>query len=325
MRTVRPGALAQTLRPWWKRQRYSSAFLIADENTARECHPVLEAAMGFSIPLGVTLPAGEQHKTLESCSHIWEAMQHARLDRKALVVLLGGGVVGDMGGFCAATYMRGLDYIQIPTTLMAMTDSSIGGKLGIDFLGVKNNIGVFGRAKGIFPDPVFLKTLPERELRSGFAEVAKHAIIGDPGLWQLLQQVNSCTEMDWNLVLPRSMAVKQHIVHLDPKEKNLRKLLNFGHTLGHALESHFLRTDTPMLHGEAVAWGMVWEAQLAWGTGERALQIRQFVEKHFPPLPYAPSREQMDPFLRHDKKNGGNQVWAAIPGDEPFSLRLLPI
>ena len=139
---------------------------------------------------------------------------------------------------------------------MAMTGSSIGGKLGIDFLGVKNNIGVFGRAKGIFPDPVFLKTLPERELRSGFAEVANHAIIGDPGLWQLLQQVNSCTEMDWNLVLPRSMAVKQHIMHLDPKEKNLRKLLNFGHTIGHALESHFLRTDTPMLHGEAVAWGV---------------------------------------------------------------------
>lgn len=252
--------------PQWLRQRdYSRIFLITDSNVHRDVWPVFRQKTGLpaDLPL-VEIPAGEIHKNIATCERIWQDMVAARLDRKALVVNLGGGVIGDMGGFCAATFKRGVDFIQVPTTLLAMTDAAIGGKLGIDFQGIKNAVGVFRNPAAVFVDPAFLRTLPPRELRSGFAEVIKHALIGDPALWDTLQAIPAsqltADRADWFDLLRASIAVKVRIVSEDPLEKGLRALLNFGHTIGHAIESYFLQTDQPLTHGEAVAIGMVCEA-----------------------------------------------------------------
>ena len=184
------GPLAQTFPAWFESAGYTQVFLIADAETRKHCLPIFLQETGLSpdVP-GTTIPAGEHFKNMHTCAHIWQDMLAAGLDRKALVINLGGGVVGDMGGFCAATYKRGVDFVQIPTTLLSMTDASVGGKLGIDFNGIKNAIGLFGDPVAVFSDPIFFNTLSERELRSGFAEVIKHAIIGDAELWDHLQQL----------------------------------------------------------------------------------------------------------------------------------------
>ena len=259
--------LEETLPAWLQQHDYSQIFIVTDDNIREHSLPLLWQKTGLSpkIPL-VIVPTGELHKTLATCEYIWQAMFAARLDRKALVVNLGGGVIGDMGGFCAATFKRGVDFIQIPTTLLAMTDAAIGGKLGIDFQGIKNAVGVFRNPAAVFVDPAFLHTLPARELRSGFAEVVKHALIGAPGLWETIRamQANQLTpdSTDWHDLLCASIAVKVRVVTEDPLEKGLRALLNYGHTIGHAIESYFLHTEHPLTHGEAVAIGMICEGPL---------------------------------------------------------------
>lgn len=259
----------------------------------------------------------ETLKTLPSCEAIWQAMFEARLDRKALVVNLGGGVVGDMGGFCAATYKRGVDFIQIPTTLLAMTDAAIGGKLGVDFQGAKNAVGVFQYPAAVFIDPVFLKTLPARELRSGFAEVIKHALIGDRALWKKIQSMpaGSLAATNWGGLLADSIAVKTKIVAEDPREAGIRALLNFGHTIGHALESYFLKTAEPLTHGEAVAIGMLCECPDAAELAETILHF--FPHRHIPETAFPDLWKLME----QDKKNASGTVRMAVPDAEPFSMR----
>lgn len=184
-------------------------------------------------------------------------------DRKAIVLNLGGGVIGDMGGFCGSTFKRGMDFVQIPTTLLSQVDASVGGKLGIDFQGVKNAIGVFNDPKAVFIDPFFLQTLSLRERKSGFAEIIKHALIADAPQFDELLKINDLEQADWQKIIPQSLKIKQNIVQQDPFEKNVRKALNFGHTIGHAVESFFLETNEPLLHGEAIAIGMICEAFLS--------------------------------------------------------------
>lgn len=270
--------------------------------------------------------SGETEKTLATCEKIWQSMLATQLDRKALVVNLGGGVIGDMGGFCAATWKRGVDFVQIPTTLLAMTDAAIGGKTGIDFQGLKNTIGVFQQPAAVFVDPVFFKTLPERELRSGFAEVIKHALIGDREFCQQLSEssklLESSTEQ-WLNILQKSISVKVHVVQEDPLEKGLRMLLNFGHTIGHALESCFLETPEPLTHGEAVYIGMICEAGFTEGGKARAdvLALGQHVFPH----------RNIDPaifpaiwgLMQQDKKNSSGTVRMAVPDENPFSLKVV--
>ncbi|MCK6694924.1 MAG: 3-dehydroquinate synthase, partial [Thermoanaerobaculia bacterium] len=256
--------LEETLPAWLRKHDYSQIFMVTDENVRQYCLSVFlqKAGLPASVPL-VVIPAGEWHKNLSAGEQIWQAMFNARLDRKALVINLGGGVIGDMGGFCAATFKRGVDFIQVPTTLLAMTDAAIGGKLGVDFQGIKNAVGVFRNPAAVFADPLFLQTLPPRELRSGFAEVIKHALIGDPVLWEKIRNIPAgrlgAGNADWSDLLHASIAVKVRVVTEDPLEKGIRALLNFGHTIGHAIESYFLNTDDPLTHGEAVAIGMVCE------------------------------------------------------------------
>jgi 3-dehydroquinate synthase len=240
---------------------YDKVAAIVDENTRSLCLPLIEDALPPSLLIEIR--SGEEYKTLETCQTIWEALTNYKCDRKSLVVNLGGGVIGDMGGFCAATYKRGIDFINIPTTLLAQVDASVGGKLGIDFMGYKNHIGVFVKPKKVFVDTVFLDTLPREELRSGFAEVIKHCLIADAGFWETIS-AEDIKEQPWPEIVAHSIEVKNRIVKDDPFEKGLRKILNYGHTIGHAIESHFLKKkDNRLLHGEAIAIGMICEAYLS--------------------------------------------------------------
>lgn len=323
--TVFLGSIGDSFASWWQQQQYSGVFILTDEHTHRHCLPVFLQKSGLSraTPLTVIKP-GEAQKTLGTCEKIWQAMFDARLDRKALVINLGGGVIGDMGGFCAATFKRGIDFVQVPTTLLAMTDAAIGGKLGIDFQGLKNAVGVFRNPAAVFADPAFLHTLPPRELHSGFAEVVKHACIGDPALWARLQQLTpdgltALSENAWLELLYASMAVKVRIVTEDPLEKGIRALLNFGHTVGHAVESYFLQTDDPLTHGEAVAIGMDCEAPDSWRA-----TLRPFLLAHFGhrPIPEAAFPE-LWALMQQDKKNASGAVRMAVPGEAPFEMRVL--
>ncbi len=291
---------------------YSKIAILVDENTRQHCLPVLLKNIEIEHSI-IEIPAGEQHKNLSSCRHIWEEMMLQGMDRHSLLLNLGGGVIGDMGGFCAATYMRGIDFVQIPTTLLAQVDASIGGKLGIDFNLVKNSIGLFKNPKAVFVNPVFLQTLPESEIWSGFAEVFKHALIADADLWHDLQKVTSLSALDWQPLLARSLRIKKQVVEIDPYEKGLRKALNFGHTIGHAVESFSFSADKPLLHGEAVAIGIVCESWLSnkeGGLSQKSLeQIAAFVKKRYPSFSFQEKDfPRIMEFMKKDKKNRDGRI-----------------
>jgi 3-dehydroquinate synthase len=261
--TVYVGEIWQAWNVLLQRLQPSKLVILVDENSMVHCLPIFRANTNFEQLFVIEIPAGEQHKNIDTCQVIWSKMMDANIDRKALMVNLGGGVIGDMGGFCASTFKRGIDFVQFPTTLLAQVDASIGGKLGIDFQKIKNSIGVFANPKAVFIDPRFLHTLPSREIRSGFAEIIKHSLIYDAQQWQQMQAITDLQQVDWTTFLIPSLLIKQQIVEADPYEKGLRKALNFGHTIGHAVESYFLQSERPLLHGEAIAIGMISEAYLA--------------------------------------------------------------
>lgn len=190
-------------------------------------------------------------------------MTAAQLDRKALFLNLGGGVVGDMGGFCASIYKRGIRFINLPTTLLSQVDASVGGKLGVDFEGLKNHLGVFNEPETVLIASAFLETLPERELRSGFAEIIKHGLIRDQAYFESLN-IENWAKSDWKKLIQYSVEIKKSVVSEDPKEIGLRKILNFGHTIGHAIETFYLDGPNHLLHGEAIAVGMICEGFLSY-------------------------------------------------------------
>jgi 3-dehydroquinate synthase len=247
--------------------------VLVDTNTCKFCYPKLKKLLP-SHKL-ICIEAGEKHKNLSTCDYIWQQLTDFQFDRKALIINLGGGVIGDMGGFCAATYKRGIDFIQIPTTLLSQVDASVGGKLGVDFQGYKNHIGVFALPKAVIVDTNFLTTLSLRELKSGFAEVLKHCLIADKVMWKKLYDIVYAVDFqefrensfEWNEIVAHSIDIKNKITTLDPEEKGLRKILNFGHTIGHAIESFYLQTENAekiLLHGESIALGMIAESYLSY-------------------------------------------------------------
>ena len=248
---------------------YSQVMVLVDTHTGRDCYPLLAPYLPAGH-LRVEIPAGERYKHLGTCQDIWAAMTAAALDRRALLVNLGGGVIGDMGGFAAATYKRGIAFIQVPTTLLAQVDASVGGKLGVDFQGYKNHIGLFAEPRGVYIWPDFLRTLPPAELRSGFAEVIKHHLIADGPAWHQLKTTQDLAQLDYAALIRHSVEIKAQVVAADPYERGLRKALNFGHTIGHALESEWLERPQPLLHGEAIAAGMLCEAWLSAEAGTLA-------------------------------------------------------
>ncbi|MCI0750434.1 MAG: 3-dehydroquinate synthase, partial [Flammeovirgaceae bacterium] len=247
---------------------------------------------------------------------IWQKLTDLTFDRHSCLVVLGGGVLGDMGGFCAATFKRGIDFILIPTTLLAQTDASIGGKLGIDFNAYKNHIGVFQQPSLTLIYAGFLKTLLAEELRSGFAEIIKHALISDATLWEKISS-KSIDQQNWEELVKHSIEFKSKVTRQDPREAGLRKILNAGHTIGHAIESYFLSNNYKIMHGEAVAAGLIAESYLAFKKGmlaEASLnQIAEYIFTVFGRLTFSEKEIKLILELTYqDKKNKGNKILCAL-------------
>jgi 3-dehydroquinate synthase len=282
------------------------AFLV-DENTKANCLPLFELTPDAKI---IEIKSGEINKTLDTCSVIWKALTEWGFSRKSLLVNVGGGVIGDMGGLCAATYKRGIRFVNFPTTLLAMVDANIGGKLGIDFMGFKNHLGVFQDPERVMIHDGFLSTLPERELKSGFGEVIKHGLIYDKKYWKTISS-GTFPDFDWMPIVKTSAEIKYEVVTEDPKEAGLRKILNFGHTLGHGIETWHLNHGISLLHGEAIAVGMILEAHLAFqqNTLEQAElnELSNYICKTYSHIAL-PSLQELWPLMQQDKKNVGNQL-----------------
>jgi 3-dehydroquinate synthase len=303
--------ISESLKTFLETESYSKIIVLTDTNTKRFCYPVIKDSLPKHTL--ITVKHGEENKNLQTCERIWSAMTEAQLDRHALMINLGGGVIGDMGGFCAATYKRGIDFIQIPTTLLSQVDASVGGKLGIDFQGFKNHLGVFTLPNAVLIDPVFLETLSEREKRSGFAEILKHCLIQDGEKWQEIRR-KDLADQDLPDLIAHSVEIKKKVVEQDPTEKGLRKILNFGHTLGHAIETFFLPQGKKRLfHGEAIATGMVCESYIAYTRGlidERTLeQVEEFIFSIYGKVDIdAADFDTIIGLTLQDKKNKGKDV-----------------
>ncbi|GAB2776513.1 3-dehydroquinate synthase [Hymenobacter luteus] len=294
------------------RPAVSQVFVLLDANTARCCLPLVEG----QLPAGYTpieISPGEEFKTLATCEAVWSSLTEAQADRYAVLVNVGGGVVTDLGGFCAALYKRGIAFVQVPTTLLAQVDASVGGKTGVDFLGFKNQLGVFQEPLAVCIEPRFLQTLDPRQLKSGYAEVIKHWLIADAEAFARNRSIGVMVD-DWTPLIRESVALKQRIVAQDPLESGPRKLLNFGHTVGHALESYLLtQPGREILHGEAVAAGLVCEAWLSHHKGllsaQELDQIETFVFSVFEKVQFVTlETEAIADFARQDKKNAANSI-----------------
>lgn len=286
---------------------YSKVFVLVDENTAKYCLPTLTKYL-FEIKL-IKIPGGEQSKSLVTAQMVWNYLQENNADRNSVLINLGGGVVGDIGGFCASTFKRGMDYINVPTTLLAMVDSGIGGKTGIDYNGLKNAIGTITQPTAIYINPELLLTLPKEELLNGFAEMIKHGLILDKSYWE---KVSKSGFDDWGKMtslINGSIKIKLEVIRRDPFEKSYRKILNFGHTIGHAVEAYSLKHDKkPLKHGEAIAIGILCEAYLSKVkldlSPKDLREVADFISRYYPKYSL---RSILSPeliaLMRQDKKN----------------------
>tara|TARA_B100000902_G_C27281351_1_gene901980 strand:+ start:291 stop:1280 length:990 start_codon:yes stop_codon:yes gene_type:complete len=282
---------------------YSKVAVLVDENTKKYCLNLLPRINHSII---IEIDSGEKNKNISTCNLIWEQLTKNNFDRNSLLINLGGGVIGDMGGFAASTYKRGIDFIQIPTTLLAMVDASIGGKLGVDFNGLKNQVGLFSDPRSVIINPIFLQTLAEEELKSGFSEVVKYALITDKRLWKKITNT-PFNNLEWKEVIYTSLEIKNKIVTSDPKEDGERKKLNFGHTFGHAIESYYLEKGTPILHGEAIFMGIILESEISDLTQSEKNEIKNYILSNFA-LPYTPKKPYLHKFLLNDKKNQEGKI-----------------
>lgn len=294
---------------------FSRLVVLTDSNTQIHCLPKISENLPQDT-VYITVPTGEINKNLQTCALIWEKMTEAALDRKALMLNLGGGVITDMGGFCASLYKRGIRFINMPTTLLSQVDASVGGKLGIDFQGLKNHLGVFNEPETVLIGKEFLDTLPHAELRSGYAEILKHGLIQDKAYFTELKSQN-WENQDWEKLIYHSVSIKKAVVTADPKEAGLRKILNFGHTIGHAFESYFLDTEGHLLHGEAIALGMVCEGFLSFQkVGFSFQELEQLIKTLFQIYGKVDfSTNQLDPILDlclQDKKNEGSTLMFSL-------------
>ncbi len=295
-------------------EKHSQSFILVDENTKALCLPrLLHAVPALKNSHILEIRSGEKIKTIDTCKKLWQALLKKNADRSSLMINLGGGVIGDMGGFVACTYKRGIPFINIPTTLLSQVDATIGGKLGVDFNDVKNAVGIFKNPQAVFIHPGFLKTLPGDELLSGFAEMIKHSLISSPKMWDEIKKVNPGRIKNWDSMIYQSLLAKKKIVEKDPFEKNTRKVLNFGHTLGHAFESAALHDGIKLLHGHAVALGMIAESFLSsriCGLSEKHLhEITDFILLHYHRQLHSDISDiNWRRWITHDKKNTGDRL-----------------
>jgi 3-dehydroquinate synthase len=299
------------LQQFFVENAFSNVAVIVDDNTIEHCYPMIRDTLPKHVV--VEIASGEEHKNLQTCQSIWGVLTDHAFDRKSLVVNLGGGVIGDMGGFCAATYKRGIDFINIPTTLLAQVDASIGGKLGIDFIGFKNHIGVFQNPLRVFLDQTFFETLAAAELRSGYAEIIKHCLIRDA---EKFDEITKTPYEALNLseLTRHSVEIKNDVVLEDPTEQGLRKILNFGHTIGHAIESFYLeQPGKKLLHGEAIAVGIICETFLSMKKLEVSeddlKQATNYMLEIYQSKPIPEEDiEAIIALTRQDKKNEGEKI-----------------
>jgi len=300
---------------------YSRIAVITDSNIYRQWGLAFKKIFGKQDVL-IVVPAGEKNKTLVSVQKIWAALLLNRFDRKSLVINVGGGVVCDMGAFAASTYMRGISFVQVPTTLLAMTDAAIGGKTGINFTELKNAIGTFAQPEAVLCDSNFLTTLPEREFKSGFAEVIKHAVVADSRFFKYLsgRDFKTLNDKEIDTILGKSCGIKCDVVSSDVTEKGKRKILNFGHTIGHAIEMASHEIGKPLLHGEAIAIGMIAEAKLSVLAGllnsKDLKTIEEVINKA--KLPCTANKKFEKSIYKKivlDKKNEGGKInWVLLKG-----------
>ena len=297
---------------------HDKLFVLVDKTTEQLCLPVVSSFLCMEEAHPIAIGATDTHKTLDTLSHVWSELQRMGATRHSLMINLGGGMVTDLGGFAASTFKRGINYINIPTTLLSMVDASVGGKTGINFGGLKNEIGVFNNAHSVILDTTFLRTMDEENLLSGYAEMLKHGLISNVGMWaELLNfDVENITSTDLleklGTMVSKSVAVKQDIVAEDPTEHGIRKALNLGHTAGHAFESLALKRKA-ILHGYAVAYGLVVELYLCCvKTGFPQDKMRQtvtFIKEHYGRMPITcDDYPQLIELMHHDKKNAGNDI-----------------
>ena len=244
-----------------KSGNYSKVAFLLDTNTLNHCFNRISNSIDFQYEK-ILIDDGEENKNLETSKKVWDKLIEYKFDRKSILINLGGGVICDLGGFVASTFMRGIDFINIPTTLLSQVDASVGGKLGIDYKNIKNIIGVFKEPNKVIIDTNYLNTLSERELKSGYAEVIKHCLIRDKIMFDKIYNLE-WTDIDWDFIINHSIKIKSDIVKKDIKENGLRKILNFGHTIGHAIETTYLNKLDKFLHGEAIAIGMICEAYIS--------------------------------------------------------------
>jgi 3-dehydroquinate synthase len=303
--------------------KYSKIFIITDNNTNEYCSNRLLSNLETEIPIEIIeFESGEDFKNIETCIQIWEALTELSADRKSVILNLGGGVVTDLGGFVASTFKRGIDFIHIPTTLLAMVDAAIGGKNGVDLGNLKNQIGLIITPKMVLVDSHYLETLPQNQMRSGLAEILKHGLIYDANYWKIFLDLNKVDFTDLDSIIYDSIKIKNDIVFQDPTEKGIRKALNFGHTLGHAIESYFLENTNKntLLHGEAIAAGMILESFISWEldllTKEEYYQIKSTIKHIFEDIIF--EENDLEPIIElliHDKKNEyGNIQFALLNG-----------
>ena len=305
---------------------YSSIFILVDDNTAIHCYPrfiqLLETTAKIEV---IQIDAGEIHKNMETCVGVWNVMTELGADRKSLLITLGGGVVTDLGGFVASTFKRGIDFINIPTTLLSMVDASVGGKTGVDLGVLKNQIGVFANPQMIVLDPEYLHTLSSREIRSGAAEIIKYGMTHDIRLFNEIKDNPDLNIID---LIHRSIEIKNEVVLEDPKEQNIRKVLNWGHTIGHAVESYFLENTAKdsLTHGEAIAIGMVCEAYISnkelGFSFDKVKEIKDAIVKIYGKTTITPEDyTSILELLIHDKKNVAGQVNFVLLNDyEDFKI-----
>lgn len=295
-------------------------FVLVDETTNKLCWSLVKDYLCLKDAQTIIIGATDRRKNLDTLVHVWESLQQGKATRHSLLINLGGGMVTDLGGFAASTYKRGINFINIPTTLLAMVDASVGGKTGINFGGLKNEIGVFNDAEFVLLDTNWLRTLDEENIRSGYAEMLKHGLIADETMWAELINFNLAQPNLRQLasMLNKSVRIKERIVAEDPHEKGIRKALNLGHTFGHAFESWAMKRQ-PVLHGYAVAFGLIAELYLATTRTdfptERMHQTVNFIRAYYGSLPITCNDyPELIELMHHDKKNRGNEINVTLLG-----------
>lgn len=296
-------------------KQYSKIFVLVDENTHEHCYQDFMSLVVFDKTIEIIeIESGEINKNIQTVVDLWQVLSDYQADRHALLINLGGGVITDMGGFVGSTYKRGIDFVQVPTTLLAMVDAAIGGKNGIDLGYLKNQIGTINQPEMVLILPEFLNTLPKREWRSGLAEMLKHGLIYDKNHWLKIIKMNELIADDLATLIKESVEIKSNIVLQDPNERGLRKILNFGHTLGHAIESYALETEgvENLLHGEAIALGMILEAHLSWQKKyieiETYAHIKANLMSFFDKPNFELTYDFLENYMRNDKKNRNGQI-----------------